>query len=364
MKITSIETLPVLVPRWPTDPKPAPFFDIPVVVVRVRTDAGVEGIGHTMTLTPQMFRTLVAAVEELGEILVGEDPRQPERLLAKMLFPPAPGNWFGPGGVLNIAAAALDIAIWDIIGKVAGLPLWQLLGGYSNSVEVYDSWGTVTLALGHAAESARRSAEMGYRAMKVRPGPERSGPTAAIVESLSAIRDAVGPNVKLMMDVNQFWTPSRAQQVGRAIEHLDLAWIEDPTDMNDFAGQAQVAAALATPICAGEYHYGLEPLLRLIQTRAADILMVDLMRVGGITQFRKAAALADACGVPVVSHLLPEVFASLIAAVPNGLIVEGMPWTQGLFTGLPDLVDGRLVLSDRPGHGLALDESFLKAHSA
>jgi L-alanine-DL-glutamate epimerase-like enolase superfamily enzyme len=158
-----------------------------------------------------------------------------------------------------------------------------------------------------------------------------------------------------MYDVNQTWTPSRAIRVGRALEQYQLAWIEDPTLMHDIEGQAAVAASLDTPICSGEYHYELSGLRRLLEHRAVDYLMVDLLRVGGITQFRKVASVAETFGVPVASHLIPEVFSQCIAAIPNGLITEGMPWTEPLFEGLPELVDGNLCLSERPGHGLSLD---------
>jgi L-alanine-DL-glutamate epimerase-like enolase superfamily enzyme len=130
--------------------------------------------------------------------------------------------------------------------------------------------------------------------------------------------------------------------------------------MHDIEGQAAVAAALDTPICSGEYHYEIPMLRRLLENRAVDYLMVDVLRVGGITQFRKVAAVAEAFGTPVASHLIPEVFSHCIAAIPNGLITEGMPWTEQLFENLPELVDGNLCLSERPGHGLALDHKAVQ----
>jgi L-alanine-DL-glutamate epimerase-like enolase superfamily enzyme len=360
MKITRIDVEKVLLPREiPQNYHIKENWELPAVLVRVRTNAGIDGIGHTITLMPEFTGSLATMVEELGGLLVGQDPRRPEQLSARMLYP---ANWIGPGGLLNIAACALDVAIWDIIGKDTAQPLWRLLGGHSDRVRVYESGGLISPDIDALQRAAARNLELGFRAMKMRPGNHRHGRISQVVEHVKAVRDVIGYDVDLMLDINQTWSPSRAIQAGRALEPLELFWIEDPCAMHDVEGQAAVAAALDTPICSGEYHYGIPPLLRLLQARAVDYLMVDLMRVGGITPFRKVAAMAEAFGVPVASHLVPEIFAHLIAAIPNGLIVEGMPWTQGLFQGLPQLQDGRLLLSERPGHGLEIDEAFVARH--
>jgi L-alanine-DL-glutamate epimerase-like enolase superfamily enzyme len=360
MKITSAEVITVILPREAPKDFPVPNWDkLPAVLVRLRTDTGLEGVGYTISLTPEHTRSLAMMVEELGALLVGEDPRNPERLAAKMMYP---ANWVGPGGVLTLGAAALDIAVWDLFGKETGQPLWRLLGGKADRARVYDSGSLISYDLDTQQRAAERAVKAGYKAMKMRPGVQRHGRLGALAEEVKAVRDVIGYDIDLMLDINQGYTPPRAIQVGRALEPYELFWIEDPTLMHDVDGQAAVARALDTPICSGEYHYGLPPLLRLLQAKAVDYLMVDLLRLGGITQFRKVAGLAEAFGVPVASHLVPEVFAHLIAAIPNGLIVEGMPWTEALFTGHPELVDGNLVLSERPGHGLSLDETFIRKH--
>jgi L-talarate/galactarate dehydratase len=361
MKIAAVDVLMVETPRAVTGEggeRLGGLGDVPVAVVRVRTDAGIEGIGHAITLQPEFRKTLAAAVRDIGDVLIGEDPTRPEQAMRKIMYP---ANWIGPGGVLNIAASAFDIALWDIVGKVAGLPLWRLLGGTTSRPAVYDS-GTLLSNVDALQDAAAMAVARGHRALKMRPGPTMHGDMAGIVRRVEAVREAIGPGIALMLDVNQSWTPARAIQVGRRLDGSELAWIEDPVAMHDIRGQAEVARSLDVPICAGEYHYGLPPLLALLQERACDILMIDLMRVGGITQFRKAAGLAEAFGIPLASHLIPEVFAHLIAAVPNGYIVEYMPWTEPIFTGLPELKDGRLVLSERPGHGLSLDDAYLREH--
>jgi L-alanine-DL-glutamate epimerase-like enolase superfamily enzyme len=356
MKITRVDTIPTVVPQTFGRHEGR----MPVVVVRIFTDAGVDGVGHTFSLNPEFQRSLTAMVGELGELMVGEDPRQVERLFAKMIYP---ANFVGPGGLLNIAASAIDIALWDIRGKDAGQPLWRLLGGYSDRVRTYQS----NLALGDTPEVLQRQAAdlvaQGHRAIKMRPKRERDARIEHIVARVRAVREAIGYDVDLMYDVNQSWTPSRAIRAGRALEEFELFWLEDPTAMHDIDGQAAVARALDVPICAGEYHYNTVSLLRLLKAQAVDYLMVDMCRMGGITQVRKAAALAEAFGVPVASHLITEVFAHCIAAVPNGLIVESMDWSSILFEGLPTLAEGVLQLSERPGHGLTLLENVVEKYA-
>jgi L-alanine-DL-glutamate epimerase-like enolase superfamily enzyme len=317
-------------------------------------------VGLCATPRPLLFRSLVTALQELGEAAVGYDVSEPERLHAALVDPE---NFFGPGGVLSMAAAAIDMGVWDLIGRDAGRPLWQLLGGAASRVRTYDS-GTLVpgLSLDELQTAAAGSVAAGHRAMKMRPGPDRDGPVAAVVARVAAVREAVGPDIDLMIDINQGWTPSRSIALIRALEPLGLTWVEDPTRMTDVAGLAAVAAAVTTPLCAGEYYAGPAPLLRLLQERAVDILMIDLMRVGGVTSFRHIASSAALFEVPIVSHLFPELNAHLLAAVPNGYMAEYMPWTRPLFETVPEVTDGWLNLGPEPGFGVRLDHSFVGRH--
>ncbi len=316
-----------------------------------------------MTLAMEFFGALLSIIAALGERVIGENPNEPERLLRKMFFPADGTNWIGPGGILNVACCALDVAIWDLVGKRSNQPLWRLLGGASDRARTYDS-GSLGRWLGieDIQQAAARSMALGHRAMKMRPGVDLHGTPERLGTRVGAVREVIGYDIELMMDVNKSWTPSRAIRVGNQLEEFQLSWIEDPVAAEDIAGQAAVAAAVVAPVCSGEYHWGLTPLLRLLEQRAVDILMIDLMRVGGITQFRKAAALAEVFETPVVSHLMPEIYAHLIAAVPNGLFVETMPWTAPLFNSVPEVVSGELVLGASPGHGLELNGEFIHRH--
>lgn len=352
MKISAAEVLPVDVP---IDHPYGAVQSISTAVVRLRTDEGVEGLGHAMPLYSRgTFRSLVAAVEDLAELLIGEDPRQPERLHAKIAPNP-------PGGVGTMAAAALDVAVWDLTAKAARLPLWRLLGGFRSRVPAYAS-----LRLGRdktpaqLPDVARSLQEQGFRAMKTNLGPDTS--VVAAVERVRTVRETIGPHVRLMVDVNSLWNPSTAIRVGHALEEFDLLWIEDPAPTHNLEGLAEIKAALRTPVMAGETLFGYTPFRLLFEARAVDLVMPDIMRIGGVTPYRKIANLAEAFAIPCASHLMPEISAQVVASAPNGLLVEYVAFAEKLFRNCPRLDDGDLVLSELPGHGLELDEDFARAH--
>ena len=186
------------------------------------------------------------------------------------------------------------------------------------------------------------------------------GSLGVFLFGMKVMREAVGPDVTIMLDINQGWDVNTAISIGRQLHEYDLYWLEDPVNHQDFAGLARIADSLDTPIAAGEYHYGLEAFRTMLELRSIDIAMVDLLRVGGITQWMKAAHTAEAYNVPVVSHLATEVLAHGVAASPNGTWVEHMPWTFGMFTEEPKIVDGMIVMSNAPGLGIEFDEDKLK----
>jgi L-alanine-DL-glutamate epimerase-like enolase superfamily enzyme len=178
------------------------------------------------------------------------------------------------------------------------------------------------------------------------------------------VREAVGPDITLMCDINQRWRPEQAIDIGRRVEDVNFFWLEDVTTADDFPGLARVTAALKTPIAGGEYVYGIAPFRHMMEARSVDIPMIDLVRVGGITQWLKVAGMAEAFNLPVVSHLIPEVHVHLVGAVPNGLTVEYMPWLRRLFQEVPLPVKGELVMPTAPGLGLAFDRDALAKFKA
>jgi L-alanine-DL-glutamate epimerase-like enolase superfamily enzyme len=166
-----------------------------------------------------------------------------------------------------------------------------------------------------------------------------------------------------MCDINQRWRVEQAIDIGSRIEDVHLFWLEDVTTADDYQGLARVADALVTPVCGGEYLYGPAPFRQMLEARSVDIVMIDLMRAGGITQWLKIAGMAEAYNLPVVSHLVPEIHVHLVAAVPNGLTVEYMPWTFRIFEEVPVPDQGELAVPRRPGLGLKFDAAALKRYA-
>jgi len=353
MKITSIEIIPVGVEMGFSYGELA---SVPAVVARVETDEGIDGLGHAFTLSGRGTKSLVAATRELAEIIVGEDPRRTERVHRRLL---PDGQGFG--GVGNVAAAVLDIGVWDLAAKAAGLPLYGLLGGHRDRIPAYASLRLGrNLPIGELQEVAAGLVAQGFTAMKMNLGAESS--PAGEVARVRAVREAIGTDVRLLADVNLRWTPAQAVRIGHLIDEFGLFWLEDPVPTQNLAGLAEVRRAIDTPIANGETLFSAGAFRALFEARAVDIPMPDLPRVGGITPFMKIAHMAEAFGLPLACHLLPEISAHAVAAVPNGLIVEYVPWGWQLFRNGPELQDGELVLGDRPGHGLELDGDFVKHH--
>ena len=182
------------------------------------------------------------------------------------------------------------------------------------------------------------------------------------LERVRLIRDGIGPEIDLMCDINQLWNVNQAIDMGRRLEPFDLFWLEDVVAHDDFQGLARVADALTTPIATGEYHYGIVPFRHMLEARSVDIVMIDVLRAGGITQWMKIAGMAEAFNLPVVSHLLPEIHVHMMAAIPNGLTIEYMPWSLRLFEETPAIEDGQLVVPSKPGLGLAFSAETVKRY--
>ena len=321
------------------------------VIIELQTDEGLRGVGYAGFVMAEMLKPLQHTMDALAEQAVGHNPEEVEAISSKLL---GFGGNGAPAGLVTSASAAIDTALWDIKGKAADLPLFRLLGGASNRVPTYASgylWRNYDAAM--LATTGERLVEQGFKAMKFRMGAEDTD--TAEVARMRAIREAVGDGIDLMVDINQGWDVNRSIRVGREMEDCGLYWLEDPIHHQDYTGLERIADSLDTPITTGEYHFGIAPFRHMLEQRSVDIVMVDLLRVGGITHWMKAAHLAEGFNKPVVSHLAPEVLAHCVSAAPNGLNAEHMPWALPLFQEAFLMEDGKIVLPDKPGLGLELD---------
>ncbi len=330
------------------------------VLVEMRTDAGLVGSGYCFAFGALRAQALAALAEDLAPFYEGRDPAA---VVAHFEAAWRAINFLGHSGVAVMALSALDTACWDLAARAAGLPLYRYLGGDRSRVPTYASEGLwIDYTIDELIAEAERFLARGHRAMKMRVG-KPSG--REDVERARRLREAIGPEVKLLADVNQGWDELTAIRVGRQLEEAaDLFWLEEPLPYEDLEGCARVSAALTMRVATGETDYGSLGMKRHLDARAADVLMPDLGRMGGVTEYRRAVELCRAYHQPVSSHLFMEASAHVLAAAPNALILEHMEWWQDLYTE-PLAVDaGCVIVPDRPGIGLDLSPAALARFKA
>jgi L-alanine-DL-glutamate epimerase-like enolase superfamily enzyme len=328
------------------------------VLARITTSDGVEGVGYIVYPRPDLMTTIGHAARELGKHLIGMSVLEPEAAWDRLA---RRGDWVGPGGLLHCALSPLDIAVWDAAGKTLGQPLHRLLGGYRDRLPTYASDGLwYSLPPGELAAAAKRHVDNGFGGVKLRLGREATPELE--VRRVQAVREAVGADVRIMVDINESWSPARARRGGRALQEAGIAWLEDPVHHLDVAGLAELRRQLEVPIAAGEHLYHLDAFRTLLEARAVDVVILDLARVGGVTPWRTIAALAHAHRVAVCGHVVPEIQVHLLAAIPNGHLVEYVPRSAGILKSMPRVEQGELVAPPAPGLGLELDEAAVRRH--
>ncbi|GAB2601753.1 L-talarate/galactarate dehydratase [Kocuria himachalensis] len=325
-----------------------PMTEVVFLFAEIATEQGHTGVGFSYSKRaggPAQY----AHAKEVAEGLIGEDPNDIAKVYDKLLWA---GASVGRSGVATQALAAIDVALWDLKAKRAGLPLAKLLGAHRDSVRTYNtSGGFLNASLEEVRDRATRSLEEGIGGIKIKVGLPDS---AEDLRRVAGVREHIGADVPLMVDANQQWDRATALRMGRRLEEFDLVWIEEPLDAYDAEGHAQLAAALDTPIATGEMLASVAEHVRLIESRACDIIQPDAPRVGGITQFLRLAALADQRGLGLAPHFAMEIHLHLAAAYPREPWVEHFDWLDPLFEERLETRDGRMLVPDRPGLGVTL----------
>ena len=357
LTLRDIEARPVVLKlARPIVARIATITDWPLILIDLQTEEGVVGRSYLEPYIAKSMRYLVPALRDLGAHLKGC------RVAPGDLYDSARKSlhFVGYGGMSTIAVAGLDMAAWDALAKAAGLPLCVLLGGTAGAVPAYNSnglWLQDPKAV--AAEAVELCAEGGFNALKLRLGREAPAADAATIE---AVRDAVGRDTKLMADFNQGLDLGEALERCHALDGLGLAWIEEPLVYDDLDGFARLTAELKTPIQIGENFYGPRDLHRALQMKACDLVMPDLMRIGGVTGWLRAAPIAAAAGIPVSSHLYPEVAAHLLRVTETAHWLEWQNWADPILKSPFEIRDGKLHIPERPGIGIEWNEDAVSAY--
>ncbi len=326
------------------------------VMAEVVTTDGVHGFGYIVALREMFVRAVASATHELGRLVTGMNVLEAEAAWQRMV---KAGDWVGPGGLLNYAICPIDIAIWDAAGKTLGQPVSRLLGGFRDRLPTYASDGFwYSLSLEELAASAKKAYAQGFRAMKLRVGNEKH-PDGEVAR-VQAVRDAVGPDVAIMVDATETWTLDRAMRTGKALQEAGISWLEDPIHHQDIAGMGRIVAALDTLVATGEHLYDIDAYRRLMEARGCGIALIDLGRIGGVTPWRHVASLAHGFGGLVGGHVLPEIHIHLLTAVPNAQIVEYVPRSARLLKAMPAMDGSDMVVPPGAGFGLELDQDAVR----
>lgn len=331
-------------------------------LVRVRTDQGLEGIGSAYS-NPDMVRCVVEG--NLRDILVGDDPAEVELLWAKMH---RITRWYGRKGAAMSAIGAIDTALWDIRGKAQGKPVFEMLGACRESVPAYASallWKDDPAEL--AAEATHHVAQ-GYRAVKMRLGRNWDYDLRAV----QAVRDAVGPGVRLMVDGSMRYSPATALRMAGELRLLNAFWFEEPFPPEELDRFAELRSKVKVPIAAGENEFALQGFRELASSGAVDILQPDCSRSGGITECHRIGVLAGVQGLRVATHTWGDAVAlvanmHLIASLSNGITVEvdrtGNPFVDELLEEPLTVRDGEIALPTGPGLGIELNEDLVSSYA-
>lgn len=359
LTVRSLRARPVVLKlKRPVVARIATITEWPLILIDLTTDEGIVGRSYLEPYTAKAMKYLVPALADLGEMLKGRSlaPVELYSLARKSL------HFVGYQGMSMIAVAGLDMAAWDALAKAANVPLCVLLGGSVRPVTAYNSnglWLKEPDAV--AAEAIELREEGGFTGLKLRLGRDRMRDDLATIE---AVRNTVGEEMHLMVDFNQGLDLGEALQRCHAIDDLGLDWIEEPLVYENFDGYAQLTAELKTPIQIGENFYGPRDLYRALQCKACDLVMPDFMRIGGVTGWLRAAAIAGTAGVPVSTHLYPEVAAHVMRVTETGHWLEWQDWADPILQRPYAIKDGRLHIPDVPGVGLEWNESAVKANLA
>jgi mandelate racemase len=327
----------------------------PLLLIDLDTEEGVTGRSYLWCYFPAAVPAIAKILEEVARVVKGKRVA-PADLWSKLAERFA---LIGVQGIVRMAMAGFDVAAWDALAIAAGWPLATLIGSSPKRIPAYNSCGLGLMAPREVADEAEKLLARGFRAIKLRLGyPTLEDDLAA----LHAVKKRVGSEIAVMVDYNQALSLAQALERGRALDQQGIYWLEEPIRHDDYAGNATLVRELKTPIQIGENFSESAAMAMALAAGAADYVMPDLERIGGVTGWLRAAALAAAHRVEMSSHLFPEVSAHLLAATPTAHFLEYVDWADKILAEPLKIVDGFAVVPQRPGNGLAWDAKAVKKY--
>mgnify|MGYP000356716407 CR=1 FL=1 len=358
MKITNVKTLKVEIPlQKPLITAIHKTESVGCVLVRIETDTGLVGENYVFALNKDRLTVFEAMINSLTQFLIGHNPLFVEKIWEQMWNDCNP---VGQKGISISAISAIDTALWDLIGKQANMPLYQLFGACRDKVKTYASSGLwLSASIDELIEEAHGFIDQGFRSMKLRIGKENAKEDVARAR---ALRKSIGDDIEILTDANQSLIARQAISLARQLEDLDIGWLEEPVPAHDLAGHARVLEAVNIPIASGETDYTRFGMKNILDSRAVDILMPDLQRIGGLSEFRKSAALASAYNIPVSTHIFTEQSLSIAGSAANCISVEHVDWFAPLYKEEMQIKDGYILMPKVPGLGFTFDYEFIESH--
>ena len=329
--------------------------DAPFVLVDIETSEGITGHAYVFCYTPHMTTPLRTLLESLSGVVVGMPlaPLTIEEAVQKVF------RLAGPVGVAGWAISGIDMAVWDALARSVELPLARLLGGECRPTPAYNSCGLGIIGAEAAAKEAKELAKLGLAGIKVRLGYPTVEEDAEVV---TAVAKTVGPEVAIFTDYNQCLSVTEARgRIDYLLEdQLGIRWVEEPTRWDDYEGHAQIRSSAGIPIQLGENFWGPHDMQKAMNAEAGDLFMPDLGKIGGITGWQRAAALAEPTGLPLSSHLFPEVSAHMLAVTPTRHWLEYVDWAEPILAHPVKLENGCAVPSTTPGSGIEWNEAAIE----
>ena len=357
--VTRLRARPVLVPlRRPVVVMTGEVTQAPLVLIDLECSDGSVGRSYLFTYTPLALKATTALLNDLAAVVEGlqAGPRELHLHLHGRF------KLLGAEGITLMAIAGIDMAAWDALARRADQPLYQVLGGTPKALPAYNSNGMGLIGLDRVESEAKALlADGGFSALKVRLGYPDAATDVAVVTN---VQNASGEGVTIVTDYNQGLSIADAKQRIRALADTNLGWIEEPIAFDDYTGLAELRAMSQIPIQGGENHWGPGDLARAINARALDLVMIDVMKIGGVTGWIDASSLAQAARWPVSSHLFPEVSAHVMCADPGAHWLEWVDWANPILQDPYDVIAGSVTPPKRPGLGLDWDEHSVSTYSA